>query len=91
VTVGGHHVSQHFDFVEYRWGFDLRVPYTGDAEWGDVDDLKTAYRLAYCAFTDHYGDSCDVFMEGPLQEVPDSPQIDGVARCTVSVNLRRVQ
>jgi hypothetical protein len=91
VTVGGHHVSQHFDFVEYRWGFDLRVPYTGDATWGDVEDLKAVYRLEYCSFTDHYGNTYDVFLEGPLQEIPDSPQIDGVARCTISVNLRRVQ
>ena len=91
VTVGGTHVSQHFDFVEYRWGFDLRVPYTGDATWGDLDDIKAAYALEYCSFTDHYGNTYNVFFEGILQEIPDAPGIDGVSVFTVPVNLRRKQ
>ena len=91
VTVGGSHVSQHFDFVEYRWVFDLRVPYTGDVTWGDVADLKITYRKEYVSFTDHYGNTYDVFMEGSIVDIPDSPSIDGVSRCTVPVTLRRKQ
>lgn len=91
VSVGGTHISQHFDFVEYRWGFDLRVPYNGDATWGDVVDIKAAYAKEYVSFTDHYGGTHSVFMEGMLGDIPDSPQIDGVGRCTVSVNLRKKQ
>jgi hypothetical protein len=90
-TVGGSHVSQHFNFVEYRWGFDLRVPYTGDATWGNVADLKASYRKEYVSFTDHYGSTYDVFMEGQIGDIPDSPRIDGVARATVFVALRRKQ
>jgi len=91
VSVGGAHVSQHFNFVEYRWVFDLRVPYTGDATWGDVADLKASYRKEYVSFTDHYGNTYDVFMEGSIVDIPDSPSIDGVSRCTVPVTLRRKQ
>jgi hypothetical protein len=91
VTVGGVHVAQQFNFTEYRWGFDLRVPYTGDATYGSLDDLKTAYALLYCSLTDHYGTVYDVFFEGPLQERPDGPIIDGAAVFTVPINLRRKQ
>ncbi len=90
-TVGGSHVSQQFNFTEYRWGFDLRVPYTGDSTWGSLADLKAAYALPYCSFTDHYGNTYDVFFEGKLQEKPISPIIDGSGKFTVPVMLRRVQ
>jgi hypothetical protein len=91
VTVGGSHIGQQFDFTEYRLGFNLRVPYTGDGTYGSLSELKTAYDLPYCSFTDHYGDSYNVFFEGPLIEKPDGPMIDGSAVFTVPVNLRRKQ
>lgn len=94
VSVGGAHVSQHFNFVEQRWGFDLRVLYNGDATWGDVADLQIAYAKEYVSFTDHYGTTVNVFMEGPLPEVPDSMVIgdmDTSAKCTMPVNLRKKQ
>ena len=91
VTVGGSHVSQDFDFTEYRWGFDLRVPYTGDTTWGGMSDIKAAYALSSCPFTNHYGNAYTVYFEGPLSERPDSPMIDGASVFTVSVNLRRKQ
>jgi hypothetical protein len=92
VTVGGAHVSQDFDFTEYRWGFDLYVPYAGDATWGGMSDIKTAYALSSCAFTDHYGTAYTVYFEGPLPEMPDGPMLDGAGgNFTVPVNLRRKQ
>ena len=92
VTVGGSHISQDFNFIEYRWGLDLYVPYTGDATWGGMSDIKTAYGLSSCAFTDHYGNNYTVYFEGQLAELPDGPMLDGDAgNFTVSVNLRRKQ
>lgn len=87
LTVGGNHVSQTFGVVELRWGFDIRVPYIGDATWGSLDDLKAAYALAYVSFTDHYGNTHDVFFEGELMELPDMPILDQSAKFTVPVNL----
>jgi hypothetical protein len=91
VTVGGAHLSQHFNFIEKKWGFDLVVPYTGDATWGDVDDLHTAYALEYASFTDHYGTTHDAFFEGPMVDIPYSPLIDQSGKAIVPVNLRKKQ
>lgn len=90
LTVAGTHVSQQF-FVDKRWGFDLRVPYTGDATWGSLADLKAAYAKSYVSFTDHYGSAHNVYFGGRLVERPDGPVIDQSAKFTVPVVLRKKQ
>jgi hypothetical protein len=91
VTVGGHHIAQQFNFIEWRWGLDLYVPWTGSGNWGSLQDIKDAYQLPSCLFKDHYGSTYRVFFEGPFVEKPKSPRIDGSATFTVPVTLRRKQ
>jgi len=77
VTVGKTTKSQSFGFTDYRWGFDLIVPDVGAGSDGDIDDLRAAYALEYCGFTDHYGTeySNGVFFTTPLTEPPFDPML----------------
>jgi len=98
----GNTICQTFDVTDYRWVFDLTVPYTGAGDYGSLDNLKAAYAAAPVIFTDHYehtyttvaaGADPDttynsgVYFEGNLVPSPISPRIDGAAKFTVPIRL----
>ena len=62
--------SEKSSITTRRWRYRLKVKYAGDATWGDLDNLKDAENDSYCAFTDPFGSSHNVYFEVPLVERP---------------------
>lgn len=93
VAVGltGKTFSQTFTYTRYSWGFDLKVYHTnppGMDERGTLADLKAAAAKSHVDFTNHYGQTYQVYILGGIQERPASPAVDGdLAWFTVPVNL----
>jgi hypothetical protein len=92
-TVGGKMKSQTFALTDAYWEFDLRVDDVPATNYGSMTDLRTAYALQYCGFTDHFGtNQGDVYFVGELPETPMGPSISGSeAVYIIPVTLRKKQ
>ena len=68
--------------TQRRWKYKLKVPYAGDATWGDLANLRAAEALAagYVSFTDHLSvtPSGGVYIVSDLPEKPKTiSNLDG--------------
>jgi len=73
-----------------RWRYRLKVPWAGDATWGDLEDLETAEAANYVAFTDPHGNNYNIYFEVPLVEKPKQhANLDGAdAEYLIDVQIR---
>lgn len=84
----GKTLIQNFAFTDYWWKMDLLVWETETRSgYGDLDDLRTAYALSTCGYTDIDGNSHTVVMEGDFP----SKNLEPVQVYKIPIFLRKYQ
>ena len=84
----GKTLIQNFPFTDYWWKMELLVGETETrAGYGDLDDLRTAYGLSTCGFTDLDSTSHTVVIEGELP----AKNLEPTAVYKIPMMLRKYQ
>lgn len=93
LTLTGKTASQDFSYTDERWAVPIlvRISEANAPTYGDVDDLEAAYAKEYVSFTDVFGSTTNVFVEGELPKAYKYGLIEADVHFKVALSLHKRQ